>query len=77
MLRCERFALIGPFEWFRHGLIEILNKCQDFSFQIFCGGEITSFEQFTDQDAEPDLDLVHPGGVLWGVVENDPMGWVS
>jgi len=77
MLRCERFALIGPFERFRHRAIEIFDKCQHFGFQFFDGGEITSFEQFTDQDAEPDLNLVHPGGMLWRVMENDPMGWVS
>ena len=55
MLDCECLALVGPFERFRHRLIEILDECKDLRFQIFYGAEITSFEQFTNQDAEPDF----------------------
>ena len=73
-LRCERLALVGLFERFRHRAIEVLDECQDFRFQIVHAGEIASFEQFPHQDAEPDFHLVHPGGMLWRVVKNDPMG---
>ena len=77
MLRCESLTLIGPFERFRHRAIEVFDERQHFGFQIINGGEIAPFEQFTHQDAEPDLHLVHPGGMLGRVVENDPMGGVS
>lgn len=76
-LYCERLALIGPFERFRHRTIEVVDKCQDFLFEIFYGGKVATFEQFTHQDAEPDFDLVHPGGMLGRVAENHPMGWFS
>src|SRR5688500_13377264 len=34
-------------------------------------------EQLAGQDREPDLDLVQPGAVLGGVVEDDPMGGIA
>lgn len=69
--------MISPFERFRHRAIKVVDECHDFLFQIIYGGEVATFEQFTHQDAEPDFDLVHPGGMLRRVVENRSMGGLS
>src|SRR5919197_1020709 len=29
------------------------------------------------ENAEPNLDLVHPGSVFWGVMKDNPVGWIT
>lgn len=73
----ERFALISPFERFGHGLVEVVDEGQDFSFQVLDGSEVSAFEQFPNQDTEPDFDLIHPGSMFGRVVKDDSMGRVG
>ena len=64
-------APIGPFERFSHGEIVVVNKSQDFGFQLLPGGERAALEQFADQNGKPNLNLVEPRSVFGGVMEND------
>src|ERR1700730_15300762 len=73
----EWLALIGPLEGFGHGAVEIVDKRQHLSAQIVNGAEVAAPQELAHQDAEPDLHLVHPGGVLGRVVEDNRMRGLS
>jgi len=45
--------------------------------QVSSGCEIAPREHAPDEYAEPDLDLIEPGSVLWGVHEMNAMGRVA
>ncbi len=77
MLYGECFALVSPLEGFCHRAVVILDKSQDLAFQVFDGFEIASFDDFTNQDAEPNFDLVQPRSMFGCVVENDAVGRVA
>ena len=67
------FAGIGPFERLGHGLVEVLHELDQRLAQLVGGLETAALQQASGQDAEPNLDLIEPGGVLWGVDEADAM----
>jgi hypothetical protein len=69
--------LIGPFERLGHGAVIVFDKRQHFAFQLVARGEVAAFEHLAHQNAEPDFHLIHPGGVLGGVMENDLVGGVT
>jgi hypothetical protein len=39
--------------------------------------EVATANHLADQDAEPDFDLIHPGGVFGGVTKPNPMGGIT
>ena len=72
----KSLALIGPTKRLCHGSVEIGDKGQHFSLEISDGGKGGAFEQLANQNAEPNLNLVHPGSVLRRLVKDNTMGWV-
>ena len=76
-LRIQCLALVGPLERFSHGAIVIFDKGQHFAFQVLDRSEVTTFDDFSNQDAEPDFDLVHPGSMFGRVMKDNPVGWVT
>ena len=73
----ERFLPIGPFKGLGHRGIEIVHKSQHSGLQIRNGGETGALQKLTNQNTEPHLNLIHPGGMFRRVVEHNPMAWVS
>jgi hypothetical protein len=69
--------LISPFERFRHGAVVVLDKSQDLAFQVVGGNEVATLDNFSNQDTEPNFDLVHPGSMFGCVMKNNAMGWVA
>ena len=57
--------------------IVILDEGQNFGFQMLSGGEAAALAELADQDAQPDLDLIHPRAMLGCVVKDDPVGRVG
>jgi hypothetical protein len=53
-----------PFEGFGQGLVEVGDEGFDASFQVVCGSEAGSAQEFADENGKPDFDLVEPRGVL-------------
>ena len=45
--------------------------------QVLDGAEVAAPQELADQDAQPDLDLVHPGRVLGRVVEDDRVARIA
>ena len=43
-----------------HGCVEVGDELLDLGAQLFLGGEGAAAEEFSDQDGEPDFDLVEP-----------------
>src|SRR5579859_237658 len=76
-LDLQRFALIGPFEGFGHRAIVIVDKGEHFGLQVLHTGKGATFENLAHQDAEPDLDLIHPRTMFRGVMKHDPVGRVG
>jgi len=70
-------ALIGPLEGLGHGAVEVVDEGEHFGFEIRDGEKTGAAQQLAHQDAEPDLDLIHPRGVLGGVVEDDLVTWLA
>jgi hypothetical protein len=73
----KRLALKSPAERLCHRAVKVLDKGQHFGFKISDGSEEAAFEQFASENAEPNLNLVHPGSVLGRVVKDNAMGGVS
>lgn len=73
----QRLALVGPFEGFGHRTVVIIDERQDLAFQVIHGSEIAAFEDFADQDAEPNLDPVHPGSMFGGVMKDNAMRGIA
>ena len=67
----QRFPEVGPLEWLGHGAIEIGDEVQHLVLEIVGGSEVASPQQLTDQDTQPQLDLIQPGRMLRRVVEDD------
>ena len=70
----KRLTLIGPTKRLRHRAVKVLDKGQHFGLEIGNRDEDAAFEQFASENAEPKLNLVHPGSVLGGVVKDKAMG---
>ena len=73
----QRFALISPFEGFSHRAIEVIDEFKDAGFELSFADEIGSSEQLTNQDTEPNLDLIEPGTMLGGEVKHNFMTGVT
>src|SRR4051812_23897974 len=71
----ECCALVGPFER-PGGAIVVVDEGQHLGGEVVDRGEGASAEELAGEDREPDLDLVEPGAVVRGVVEDDPMGGI-
>lgn len=67
-------ALIDPTERLGHGAIKVIDKRQHFRLEISDRGKSATFEQLTSQNAEPKLNLVHPGSVCRRIVKDNAMG---
>ena len=70
-------APVGPLEGLGHGASVVSNEGEHLSLEILHRGEGAAPEQLARQNGEPDLDLVHPRGVLGGVVEDDVVAGIS
>ena len=70
--RLERSAGIGPAERLAEDVVEVVNEIEHASLEIFERGKACALEQSSREDGEPDLDLVEPRAVSWGVDEADP-----
>ncbi len=69
--------MIGPLERLGHGSVVILDKGENPGLQILNRGKRAAFEQCTDQNTEPDLDLIEPGAMLGSVLEHDFMAGIA
>src|SRR3989304_3020059 len=76
-LYIQRLALVSPLERFSHGTVVVFDESQDLAFQVIHGNEVATFDDFSNQNAEPNFDLVHPGSMFGRVMKNDAMCWVA
>src|SRR6266508_7029633 len=73
----QGLTLVSPFERFSHGAVVVFDKSQNLTFQVICGDEIAPLDDFSNQDTEPNFDLVHPGSMFGCVMKNNAMSWVT
>ena len=66
----ERLTLVSPLERFRHRTVVIFDKSQNLAFQVVSGNEVATLDDFSDQDTEPNFDLVHPGSMCLDKLDN-------
>ena len=59
-----------------HRLIIVGKKGKDLLLEISQRAKVPTFEECSHQNTEPDLDLVHPGGVFGGVREDNFVRWI-
>ena len=71
MSRLERPASIGPAERLFEEVIEIVNKIEHPSLKIIERGKACAFEKSSGEDGEPNLDLIEPRAVSWGIDETN------
>ena len=71
--RLKRVAAVCPAEGFRHRLVEVRDEPLDPLAQIRHRLETTSLQHPAYQDAEPNLNLVHPRRVARRVHKPDAM----
>ena len=64
-LGASRRPFVGPVEGPIGGAIVVRNKGQDTGAQLLHGEATESRKQATDEDAEPDLNLVEKGDCVW------------
>ena len=69
--------MISPLERFCHSAIVVFDKSQNLALQVIDGNEVATFDDFSNQDTEPNFDLVHPGSVFGCVMKNNAMRWVA
>ncbi len=77
VLRSERFAGEGPAEGLSHGLVEVGDECLDTLLEFGGGFETAPAQELAGQDGEPDLDLVEPGSMFRGEVDNDAVSAIA
>src|SRR3954465_12404305 len=75
--RWTRLYGVEPADGLGHRPVEVVDERQDPRLEILDRAEAGAAEQLSHQDAEPDLDLVEPRGVLGGVDEPDPVARVG
>ena len=68
---------VGPAKGPIAGAIVVSNKGQDAGAQFLHGAATESRKQATDEDAEPDLNLVEPGTVSGSIHEANAMSGVG
>lgn len=69
--------MIGPAEGFGHRAVVVSDKGIDLGREIVDREEGAPPEELTGEDTEPDLNLIHPGGVRRGVMEDGLMRGVA
>ena len=69
--------LIDPLKRLSHGVIIVVNKGQNLSHELIKGGKGASSKELTDQNTEPDFDLVEPRAMLGGVMKDDAMRGIA
>src|ERR1700681_1091196 len=74
--RPKRPTRVGPTEWLREHVVEVVDELRDAGAQVLEGGEAGALEQAPRQDGEPDFDLVQPRAVARRVDEANPVGRV-
>ena len=72
----KSLALIGPTKRLCHRSVEIGDKGQPFCLESSNRRKGAAFEQFASQNAEPNLNLVHPGSGLRRIVKHNVVGWI-
>ncbi len=70
-------STVGPLEGLGHRLIEKVDELQDTTIQVVQRVKASSFEEPASQYREPDLYLIHPGGVLGSVDEANTMRGIA
>jgi hypothetical protein len=58
-------------------LVKVVNKIQYLLFEICLRGKTASTQELACEDAKPDFNLIEPGTVLWGKMENNFMGGIG
>jgi len=76
-LDCQSFSLIRPLEGLGHRPVVILDESKNPGLQVLNRGEGAACEEFADQDAEPDFDLVEPGTVFWRIMKDNLVGRIA
>ena len=69
----ERFGFHCPSEWLGHGSVEVVDELFDLVAEVVLAGEIAAANEFSDEDREPDLDLVEPRGMSRCEVEGEAL----
>lgn len=69
----QHLAFVSPFEGFSHGAIEVVNEFEQTTSKVGLTAEAGSFQQLSDQDAEPDFDLIQPRSMGGCVMKHDLM----
>ena len=62
----QRSATVGPLEGFGKGPVEVLDEGVDAVAEMLDGDEVATAKKTTTEDAEPQFDLVEPGGAFLG-----------
>ncbi len=65
--------MIGPLERMGHRLMIVDEKRENLLLKVLQRAKVAALKQLARQNAEPDFDLVHPGSMLGGVIQDDPM----
>jgi hypothetical protein len=55
----------------------VFNESHNLSLEFFDRRKVATFDHIAKQDAEPNLDLIHPGDTLGCVVKDDAMSRVG
>ena len=63
--------MIQPLERMGHSPVVVCNKRGDLLLEVVKRAKVPTLEEFTYQNAESDLDLVHPGSMLGSIEEDD------
>jgi hypothetical protein len=58
-------------------VIEVFDELKNPLLQIRLTQKVASFEELSHQNAKPHLNLIEPGTMLGGEVEDNPMGGVG
>ena len=69
----QRSAGIGPAKRLTEDLVEIVDKIEHAGSQILERRKAGAFEQASREDGKPDLDLIEPGTMPWGVDKANAM----
>ena len=67
----------SPFEGFSHSLIVVVDKSQNLLLEMFEGGKGAASQQLTDENTEPNFDLVKPRAMFGGVMKDNAMSGLT
>ena len=57
--------------------VVVFDKSENLGFEVVSGDEVAAFNDFSNQAAEPNFDLIHPGSMIGCVMKNHALGWVA